>query len=77
MFITAAGAAKCKLHSELYVAGLPCIRFSVRGGRGSEPDRDSSIFELSLIYIETPRPTAFVLENDLGILTIDDGACFK
>ena len=32
---------------------------------------------MSLTYIETARPTAFLLENVLGILAIDDGAYFK
>ena len=30
-----------------------------------------------MIYIETARPTIFVLENVFGILTFDDGAYFK
>ena len=40
VFTTTGSAAKCKLRTDLYVAGPPCVRFSVLGGRRGELDRD-------------------------------------
>ena len=77
VFITAFSAAKQKMRADLYVAGPPCVCFSVLGGRAGEPDRDSSTFEMSFAHIVAARPTAFLLENVWGFLTIDDGAYFK
>ena len=66
-----------KTFTDVYVAGPPCVRFPVLGGRKGEPDAETSTLEMAVRHIELRRPTAFVLENVMGLVTIDGGRVFR
>ena len=62
---------------DLYIAGPPCIRFSVEGTQLGEPDPSSSTMECSVLRIISEKPKLFVLENVLGFKSFDGGVFFK
>ena len=66
-------AGRISVRTDLYVAGLPCVKFSALGHRTGEPDPVNSTFELSIVHIETALPGAFVLENVVGLMSFDCG----
>lgn len=62
---------------DLYIAGPPCIRFSVEGTQMGEPDPSTSTMECSVRRIISEKPKLFVVENVLGLKSFDGGAFFK
>ena len=66
--------ARAPVACDLYTTGPPCVRFSHLGLRRGEPVADSSTLEQSIIYIEREAPSMFILENVVGLVTIDGGA---
>ena len=77
VFRSAGVVSTLKPFTDVYVAGPPCVRFSILGGRQGEPDAETSTLEMAVRHIELRRPTAFVLENVMGMLTIDGGRVFR
>jgi DNA-cytosine methyltransferase len=57
----------------LYVAGFPCQSFSASGLRHGLDDVRGTVFFGVLEYLQSRRPTVFVLENVRGLLTHDRG----
>jgi DNA (cytosine-5)-methyltransferase 1 len=62
---------------DLYVAGFPCQPFSACGARRGIEDARGTIFYNCLDYIQTQRPKHFILENVIGILSIQGGELFN
>ena len=63
---------------DLYVAGFPCQPFSQAGTRvGFEAAAGNGhLFFHVADYIRTKRPKAFILENVLGLFSVQQGDCF-
>ena len=58
---------------EVYAAGPPCVRFSHLGLRRGEPVASESTLERSLEFIAQTHPKVFLLENVVGLCTLDGG----
>jgi len=58
---------------DLYVCGFPCQPFSTFGKRRGFRDSRSGVFPCCLEVIAAKRPSAFVLENVPGLMTIHGG----
>jgi site-specific DNA-cytosine methylase len=61
---------------DVYAAGPPCVRFSHLGLRRGEPVASESTLERSLDFIGQTHPKVFLLENVVGLSTIEGGAFF-
>ncbi len=61
---------------DVYVAGFPCQPFSMCGARRGIEDMRGTIVYHCIDYIKTQRPKYFVLENVIGILSIQNGEVF-
>ena len=57
---------------DLLMGGPPCQGFSTYGKRNSQ-DHRNRLYQYFLKFIEEFRPKAFVMENVLGILSLDQG----
>ena len=63
---------------DLYIAGFPCQTFSSLGrGQGLKDVTKGTIFFNVYDFIETNRPTVFVLENVRTLKTHNKGETFK
>jgi DNA (cytosine-5)-methyltransferase 1 len=61
---------------DLVCAGFPCQSHSTLGLRKAFKDPRGKLFDALVRYIETVRPTCFLLENVKGILSSNDGKSF-
>lgn len=64
---------------DLYIAGFPCQTFSTQGLREGFGDAQGRglVFGHILEYLRHRRPRTFLLENVPGLLSVDDGGCFR
>lgn len=63
---------------DLYIAGFPCKPFSnANPTRKGARDPRGTVFEGCAKYISRHRPKAFVLENVVGLMSMDEGTYFK
>ncbi|NCY26811.1 MAG: DNA (cytosine-5-)-methyltransferase, partial [Alphaproteobacteria bacterium] len=62
---------------DLYVCGFPCQPFSMAGKRQGEQDPRGTVFYECLRVIKNKKPMIFILENVIGLLSIDGGKTFK
>lgn len=61
---------------DIYTAGFPCQPFSSLGLRAGVHDSRGTVFGGCLAYSEHHLPSALILENVKGLLTIDGGKVF-
>lgn len=62
---------------DMYVCGFPCQPFSIAGKRQGINDVRGTIFYECLKVIRYKKPIIFVLENVVGLLSINHGQTFK
>jgi DNA (cytosine-5)-methyltransferase 1 len=62
---------------DMYVCGFPCQPFSSSGLRLGSSDSRSNIFEYCIKSIKDTKTTLFVLENVIGIMSINNGLYFE
>lgn len=64
---------------DLYIAGFPCVSFSMLGKReGVNDPTGRGLFFLDCVNtIKSTKPTVFVLENVKGLTTHNNGNSFK
>jgi DNA (cytosine-5)-methyltransferase 1 len=62
---------------DFYIAGFPCQSFSMLGLRKGTSDKRGTVFEGCLDYIKHQKPKFVILENVVGILSINKGETFK
>ena len=61
----------------LYVAGFPCQAFSAAGNMEGFAHQSGDLFFYIYEYIRLRRPLTFILENVVGLATVQDGHCFR
>ena len=64
-------------YTDLYISGFPCQPFSTQGRRQGFGDSRSDIFSHIIRHIRHRKPRAFVLENVVGLKSIDQGRCYQ
>jgi DNA (cytosine-5)-methyltransferase 1 len=63
---------------DLYCAGFPCQSFSSLGReKGFEDENRGQLFFHIYDFIKVVKPTVFILENVVGLLTNDKGRTFE
>lgn len=65
------------VYVDVYVVGPPCVKFSHLGRREGESIADNSTFAAATRRILRSRPLVCVLENVLGLISIEGGDTFK
>ena len=59
--------------TDLYIAGPPCQDFSLAGGRAGESGKRGGLFEVCVDRIIRLQARYFILDNVVGLLSIDAG----
>jgi len=62
---------------DIYVCGFPCQPFSNMNCQKTSSDKRRTVFESVFEYIESKRPSIFILENVRNLLSMDDGRIFE
>ena len=62
---------------DFYVAGFPCQTYSTLGLRRGRSDDRGRIFDHVCAYIESQRPSMFLLENVTHLMKISKGRVFE
>ena len=63
---------------DIIIGGFPCQPYSIAGKRkGLEDERSGNILECLFSVIEKYQPENLMLENVVGLLSIDSGNTFK
>ena len=62
---------------DVYIAGPPCVRFSIQGKRAGETDPLTSSMEYSVHRILSDNQRILILENVVGLNSFGGGSFFK
>jgi len=62
---------------DMYISGFPCQPFSIANKFKSPIDPRLNLFMNCLDVIFHSRPSCFILENVITLLTLDDGSYFR